>query len=118
LSIVLDKIRSADLPAFAGVELSGADVRDRCFGESPLHVVAIWGDVDAARVLIEEGATIDVPGEHGCTALHEAAAQGHVEVVKLHLAKGADPKLKSEFGDFFEIASRSEVPELREFTKI
>lgn len=117
LSKVLNKIREADLPSFAGVELTGPDVRDRGYGESPLHIVAIWGDVDSARVLIEEGATIDVPGEHGCTALHEAAMQGHVEVVKLLLEEGADPKLKSEYGDFYEIAGRSENPMLRALSK-
>ncbi len=117
LSKVLDKIREADLPSFAGVELTGPNVRDRGYGESPLHIVAIWGDLDSARVLIEEGATIDVPGEHGCTALHEAALQGHVEMVKLLLKEGADPKLKSEYGDFFEIAGRSEDPMLRALSK-
>lgn len=113
LASVLEKIREADLSSFAGVELSSADVRDRGFGETLLHVVAIWGDVDSARILIEEGATIDVPGEHGCTPLHEAALQGHVEVVKLLLSKGADPKRKSEFGDFLEIAAQSDNPSLR-----
>ena len=115
LAKVLEKIREAELPSFAGVELSGADVRDGGFGVSPLHVVAVWGDVNSARVLIEEGATIDVPGEHACTPLHEAALQGHVDVVKLLLSKGADPKRLSDFGDFFAIAARSDNPALRSF---
>jgi ankyrin repeat protein len=113
LAKVLAKIRDADLPQFAGVELSSADIRGGGFGESPLHVVAIWGDVESACILIEEGAPLDLPGEHGCTPLHEAALLGHVDVVRLLLSKGADPKLKCEYGDFSEIAARSEDPSLR-----
>ena len=113
LARVLAKIRDAAIPSFEGVELTSADVQDRAFGERPLHIVAIWGDVESARILIEEGATIDVSGEHGCTALHEAALQEHIEVVKLLLSKGADPKNKSDIGDFYEIAARSDNPELR-----
>ena len=113
LASVLDKIRQADLPFFAGVELSGSNVRDRGFGETPLHVVAVWGDAESSRILIEEGALMDVPGEHGCTPLHEAAIQGHVEVVKLVLGSGADRTRRSEFGNFAEIASRSDNPEIR-----
>jgi len=95
LASVFDKIRKADIPSFAGIELDGPNVRSRGFGETPLHIVAVWGDLDSARILIQEGACLDVAGEQGCTPLHEAAMQGHVEVVKLLLASGADRNLKS-----------------------
>jgi len=114
LEQILNKIRDAELPSFAGIEFTGPNVRDRAFGDTPLHVVAIWGDVDAAKILIEAGATIDVPGEHGCTALHEAAMQGHAEVVKLLLSKGADRKIKSNFGSFDDIASTSDDPTIKQ----
>jgi uncharacterized protein len=113
LAAVLEKIRGAELPSFADVELTGPNDRSRTFGETPLHVVAVWGDANAARVLLDEGAVIDLPGEHGCTALHEAALHGHIEVVKLLLARGADRKLQGDFGSFSEIAGRSKSPELR-----
>jgi len=113
LADVLDKIRQAGLPSFVGVDIVGPNIRSRGFGETPLHVVAVWGDLDSARILIHEGACLDVPGEQGCTPLHEAAMQGHVEVVKLLLASGANRKLKSEFGDFSEIAGMSDNPEIR-----
>jgi len=113
LAKVFQKIRDAALPSFMGLELTDPNVRTRGFGETPLHIVAIWGDVDSANVLLDEGALIDVPGEEGCTALHEATLQGHAEMVRLLLRRGADKKLKSNFGDFYEIAGRSENPEIR-----
>ncbi len=114
LSSVLKKIQAANLPMFDRVTLTGPNVRSNGFGETPLHVVAFWGDVDATRVLIQEGGLIDVPGEDGCTPLHEATMQGHLEVVRLLLASGADRNLKSEFGDFSEVAAMSENPEIQE----
>ena len=74
------------LPAFA--ELALTDVNQ----------VGIFGDVrsllpfgESAEVvaLLEGGAEVNATGEHGCTALHEAAAQGHLAVVKILLAAGA-----------------------------
>jgi len=42
-------------------------------------------------VLLAAGADVDVKtGDTGDTALHLAAANGHVEVVKMLVAKGAD----------------------------
>ena len=113
LSKVIEEIKRADLPQFADVALDFANARGGPFGETLLHVVAVWGDIDAARVLIAEGADIDIPGEHGCTPLHEAAIQGHVDVVRLLLSRGADPSLRSEFGDFLDIAARSDSAALR-----
>ncbi len=115
LAMVLEEIKRADLPQFADVPLNCANARGGPFGETLLHIVAVWGDADAARVLIDEGADIDVPAELGCTALHEAAIQGHVDVVKLLLSCGADPSLRCEFGDLFEIAARSNSDLLRTF---
>lgn len=117
LANVLEKIRQADIPGFMDVELSGPNVRTRSFGETPLHVVAIWGDVESARILLDEGAIVDVPGEDGCTPLHEAAMQGHVEMVRLLLERGADKSVKSRFGDFDDIARRSDNPEVRRFAR-
>lgn len=114
LSSVIAEIKRADLPQFAGATLNSANARAGAFGETMLHVVAVWGDTNAARVLIDEGAEFDVPGEHGCTPLHEAALQGHTDFVKLLLSRGADPFLRGEFGDFIEIAFQSDSETLRQ----
>jgi ankyrin repeat protein len=53
--------------------------------------VARSGHVDAARLLIERGANLEArEAWHGQTALMWAAAQGHTEMLKELLARGAD----------------------------
>lgn len=114
LERLLAKVRFADLPQFMDVPLDSAFARGRePFRETLLHVVAIWGDTESAQALLDAGVEIDVPGELGCTALHEAARQGHVDVVRLLLAHGANPRIRSEFGDFWEIAEQRDSLELQ-----
>jgi hypothetical protein len=53
---------------------------------------------DVARVLIEAGADVNKPCEHGRTALHMAAAWGHADVVRLLLEYGANSTVVDEQG--------------------
>lgn len=112
LAQVLEKIRRANLWEFMGVEVNGPNVRGSSFNQTPLHVVAVWGDVDAARILLDAGAEIDVSGEGDFTALHEAILQEHVEMVRLLVARGADLQRRCEFGSTLELAESAENPEL------
>jgi hypothetical protein len=48
---------------------------------------------------LREGANVNTRDEDGLTPLHNAAANGHLDVVKLLLEKGADPALRSN-GDW------------------
>jgi ankyrin repeat protein len=103
----LEKVRAADLPQFDGVPLDSIMVRGRePFQESLLHVAAIWGDAGAIEALLDAGVEIDLPGELGCTALHEAARQEHVECVRILLTRGANPTLQCAFGNLNDIAMR------------
>src|SRR5450432_3491612 len=99
LTTVLARLRVAELPTFEGVVIDGPNVRGRSFGDTPLHIVAIWGDLEAARVLIEAGAEVDARGEHRFTPLHEAVSQGKIEVADFLLKHGANPRLESDMGD-------------------
>jgi hypothetical protein len=80
-------------------------------GTTPLLRAAIGGDIDAARLLLEHGALVDLPSVHGITPL--MAAAGHasgrfgeqrpnadqaearaIELIDLFLAAGADINAK------------------------
>jgi ankyrin repeat protein len=101
---VLHKIEDADLVEFSGIALDSVNVRGRNFGETPLHVVAIWGDLESAKVLIAEGAVLDAQGENGYTPLHEAIEQGHIDIVRLLVEAGARMDLECSFGTPVQLA--------------
>ncbi|MCH7472701.1 ankyrin repeat domain-containing protein [bacterium] len=59
--------------------------------EPPLIAAAREGKLKLALSLIERGAEVEAVGEQGWRALHVAAHGGHVEMVWLLLAVGAQP---------------------------
>jgi ankyrin repeat protein len=61
-------------------------------GEAPLFYAANAGSVEMARELIAHGADVNST-EAYYTPLAAATLRGHLDVVKLLLAKGADPNL-------------------------
>ncbi|WP_183960507.1 ankyrin repeat domain-containing protein [Chiayiivirga flava] len=87
LAQVLAEVERADL-AGAGPMNSVHSVVS-AFGETPLHVVSIWGDAEAIEVLVASGAEIDKPGEDGFTPLHCAAEQDQELAVGTLLRLGA-----------------------------
>jgi ankyrin repeat protein len=62
-------------------------------GWTPLHYAASKAQVDTARMLIEHGAIVNAPGPDGTTPLMMAALSGKPEIVRLLLARGADPTM-------------------------
>jgi ankyrin repeat protein len=58
-------------------------------GMWPLAFAAANDRIQIAEFLLNQGANIEQTGEYG-TALHDAADAGHLEMVKLLLAKGAN----------------------------
>src|SRR4051812_2705844 len=54
--------------------------------------------LEVARLLIDAGAEINRPCEHGRTALQMAAAWGHLDVVQLLIQHGADPTIRDDEG--------------------
>lgn len=69
-------------------------------GFTALHLAAFFGKVDAAKVLLEAGARVDVYGTNAFAnqPLHAAAAGRHVEVCRVLLGAGADPNATQHGG--------------------
>jgi ankyrin repeat protein len=81
----------------------GADLDADVYRGTPLTWAAAKGRVRAVRRLLELGAGVNVRGTFGgprhgvgTTALHHAAESGHVEVIEVLLAAGADRSVTDE----------------------
>lgn len=55
------------------------------------------GDLAATTALLDQGAEVNAKFRYGTTALFKAAERGHLEIVKLLLARGADVTVKDTF---------------------
>ena len=58
-------------------------------GLTPLMLAALEGDVPAARMLLQRGASVGLTNCYGRTALMMAAATGHLPMIRLLLSVGA-----------------------------
>jgi len=83
---VLDRVR--DTADFGYVTFEDVNSTN-ALGDNALHCVCVWGDLEAARVLIEAGININQKGEHGFTPLAVAADFGHAGIAELLLSVGA-----------------------------
>jgi hypothetical protein len=68
-------------------------------GDTPLHVIALDGDLDLLKKILPFVTNIDVAGDCGYTPLHYAIKWRHPEVAKLLLAQGADPERLADYDD-------------------
>lgn len=69
------------------------------YGHSSLHVAAMHGSHDIARLLLErEGVEMDSKDRDGRTPLSWAVEEGYVEVVQMLLEKGAEVDSKDSKG--------------------
>jgi ankyrin repeat protein len=58
----------------------------------PLHAcIALSQDCDTVRLLIEQGANVNMAQAGGYTPLHQAAAAGRADLTRILLEAGADP---------------------------
>ncbi|MDD2720032.1 MAG: ankyrin repeat domain-containing protein [Gallionella sp.] len=59
-------------------------------GDNALHCVCVWGDLEAAKLLVENGINVNQQGELGFTPLRVAVDFGHNSITEYLKANGAD----------------------------
>ena len=77
------------------------------FKKSPLHKAAETGKLDACKLLISKGASVDAQDKDGTTPLHEASGSGNTEIVELLLKEGATIEAIDavRFGNVFRLST-------------
>lgn len=81
-------MRLMNLLCSVGVILIAQDALPETF---PLQIAAKTGQVAKVKPLLDAGADVNQVNSGGHTALISAAVRGHAEVLRLLLARGADP---------------------------
>ena len=65
------------------------------------------------KLLVENGADIDVKDYEGCSSLMWASLEGHLEIVKYLVKNGADINIKNEDGKTaLDWAATEEIKEI------
>lgn len=80
----------------AGVK--NLNVPEQVGGNTPLMLAATFGKRDAASLLIQAGADLEIRNKSGGTALHQACFFAQPDIVELLLDAGADPTSVNTFG--------------------
>mmetsp|Transcript_9038 Transcript_9038/g.13910 ORF Transcript_9038/g.13910 Transcript_9038/m.13910 type:complete len:350 (+) Transcript_9038:26-1075(+) len=90
-------------------------------GQTPLHISAMWGNIDVTQLLIQHGANINATNQlSASTPLHVAASsnrnlQGRIACARILLQAGADAtKADADGLKPFQKVKREEAPELYE----
>jgi ankyrin repeat protein len=94
---VLARVQSTLQFAFGDRIIRSIDERG-LFDDTPLITTMSWEDVEAARLLLQAGASVGLRGEDGDTALHRAARTNSVELVRTLIDAGASPDIKNDEG--------------------
>jgi ankyrin repeat protein len=85
---LLDRVKST---ADFGYVVFDSINATNALGDNALHCVCVWGDLDSAKLLVENGINVNQPGEFGFTPLKVAFDFGHFAIAEYLKANGADP---------------------------
>lgn len=86
----------AGLPEYSEMPIPKVSTKS-LFGDYPIHIAAVRGDIAEISILLDNGADINALGEHSYTPLHDAVEQGHLDAVRFLVNRGANINIKSEF---------------------
>jgi len=86
---VLEKVRESAVE-FSNLDKSPLVNAVGFFGNTPLHVAITWGDLEAVKLLVENGADINVAGERGATPLHHAISMAEFQIARYLVDLGAN----------------------------
>jgi ankyrin repeat protein len=67
-------------------------------GISALHAAAIMGNYTSVRLLLSQGAFVDIQRAGGTTPLHDAIVHQEVDIVECLLDSGASPLMRNDQG--------------------
>jgi len=98
---IIEAVLAKDTALVKKLVKSGIDLNEQDKGGwTALHFAAQNGDISIARILLENGAKVDIKEEYGNTALGKAVfnSRGKGDMIKLLLSYGADKNLKNNYG--------------------
>ncbi len=109
LAQILAEVERADV---LGVKFQSVH-SERLSGETALHVCAKWGDAEAIRLLVANGANINKPGEDGNAPLHYAAMLGQLSATKALVGLSA-ANTRDRYGNF-PVDLAADYPDVKAF---
>jgi ankyrin repeat protein len=94
-AVLMGDVKSIEQHIKAGTDLNLAEPS---VGSSPLITAAVFGKVEAAKLLVAAGANVNFQNKQGSTPLHCAAFLCHKEIVQILLDHGADKDIRNNYG--------------------
>ena len=100
LDFFVEEVRKNRIDVVRTLILQGDDVNSRdAFGDNTgLHWAASLGLAEMARLLIDNGADLEIRNHDGNTPLHWAAGEGQKELVVILIAHGANVNARGKGG--------------------
>ncbi len=83
---------------FLDEKIQDINQRGKGCGDTALHLVCHWGDIEAAKILLEAGANVNEVGDLGMTPIFSAIMSDNPELVLLLINSGANIDHVNEMG--------------------
>ena len=92
-------LRGISIASFELLIGKGADPTGAIDGQTPIHVAARCGNVEAVRSLFKHGVSPNIRDKDGNTPIHLAAFRGQYEVIEILVDHGADLTVQNNEGE-------------------